>query len=414
MGTQMIYDYDELAALTKAARDGDVRAYGRIVELTRNSVEAAARVIVHNPEDAEDIAQETYVRAFGQLGNLQDTASLLAWLQRIARNLALNRRRASRWSFVSDLDMSQIAQPEIDADELGPALARALVGLGGEDRQLCERYYHGGWTTARLADEMKISEGAVRKRLQRVRERLRKGIAMNETDLPERIVELLSKPNLTALPENPVGAVWEAFKRQYDGFTEVELAEKIDPDKVREIFADAGNGSLEEYLTAASRQQWLRRELTMPMVMEAVGREAPMRLIATGKTYRIDDEEESSTRLHAFHQAEVLWIGEGLSEWQLMAPFSEFIRELNPDMQLRIQHFDYSLYCERGWEIAAQLQGIEWSSIAGLGRLKADLLKALGYDSNRLTAVGLGVGLERLAMMLYGIDDIRRIGAERV
>ena len=97
-----------------------------------------------------------------------------------------------------------------------------------------------------------------------------------------------------------------------------------------------------------------------------------------------------------------------------MAPFSEFIRELNPDMQLRIQHFDYSLYCERGWEIAAQLRGMEWSSIAGLGRLKVDLLKALGYDSNRLTAVGLGVGLERLAMMLYGIDDIRRIGAERV
>ena len=410
----MIYDYDELAALTKAAQDGDVRAYGRIVELTRNSVEAAARVIVHNPEDAEDIAQETYVRAFDQLGNLQDAASLLAWLQRIARNLALNRRRTSRWSFVSDFDVSQIAQPEIEADELGPALARALVGLGGEDRQLCERYYHGGWTTARLAGEMKISESAVRKRLQRVRERLRKGIAMHKTDLPERIVELLSKPNLTALPENPVGAVWEAFKRQYDSFTEVDLAEKIDPAKVRESFADAGNGSLEEYLTAAGRQQWLRRELTVPMVMEAVGREVPVRLIATGKTYRIDDEEESSTRLHAFHQAEVLWIGEGLSEWQLMAPFSEFIRELNPNMQLRIQHFDYSLHCERGWEIAAQLRGMEWSSIAGLGRLKADLLKALGYDSNRLTVVGLGVGLERLAMMLYGIDDIRRIGAERV
>ena len=42
------YDYDELAALTKATRDGDVRSYGRIVELTRSSVEAAARVIVHN------------------------------------------------------------------------------------------------------------------------------------------------------------------------------------------------------------------------------------------------------------------------------------------------------------------------------------------------------------------------------
>ena len=411
----MVCNYEELAALTRAARAGDLRAYGRIVELTRNSVEAAARVIIHNPEDAEDIAQETYVRAFGQLANLQDAASLPAWLQRIARNLALNRRRASRWSFVSDLDVSQIAQPDTDADELGPALARALVGLGGNDRQLCERYYHGGWTTARLGGEMKISEVAVRKRLQRVRERLRKGIAMSRLDLPKRIVELLSKPNLTALPENPVGAVWEAFKRQYDGFSEVELEEKIDPAKVREILANAGNGSLEEYLTAASRQQWLRRELTVPMVMEAAGREAPVRLIATGKTYRIDNEEESSTKLHAFHQAEVLWVGEGLSEWQLMAPFSEFIRELNPDiMELRIQHFDYSLHCDRGWKIAVQLRGMEWSSIAGLGRIKAGLLEALGYDSDRLTAVALGVGLERLAMMQYGIDDIRRMEAERV
>ncbi len=410
----MVCNYEELAALTRAARAGDLRAYGRIVELTRNSVEAAARVIIHNPEDAEDIAQETYVRAFGQLANLQDAASLPAWLQRIARNLALNRRRASRWSFVSDFDVSQIAQPDADADELGPALARALVGLGGEDRQLCERYYHGGWTTARLAGEMKISEVAVRKRLQRVRERLRKGIAMTGMDLPERIVELLSKPNLTALPENPVGAVWEAFKRQYDGFSEVELEERIDPEKVREILANAGNGPLEEYLTAASRQQWLRRALTVPMVMEAAGREAPVQLIATGKTYRIDNGEESSTKLHAFHQAEVLWVGEGLSEWQLMAPFSEFIRELNPEMELRIHHFDYSLHSERGWKIAVQLRGMEWSSIAGLGRMKASLLEALGYDSDRLTAVALGVGLERLAMMQYGIDDIRRMEAERV
>ena len=150
------------------------------------------------------------------------------------------------------------------------------------------------------------------------------------------------------------------------------------------------------------------------MVMEAAGREAPVKLIATGKTYRIDNEEESSTKLHAFHQAEVLWVGEGLSEWQLMAPFSEFIRELNPDMELRIQHFDYSLHCERGWEIAVQLRGVEWSSIAGLGRMKAGLLEALGYDSDRFTAVALGVGLERLAMMQYGIDDIRRMEAERV
>ena len=59
MGTQMVYDYDELAALTKAAQDGDVRAYGRI-RVDSQFGRGGRRVIVHNPEDAEDIAQETF------------------------------------------------------------------------------------------------------------------------------------------------------------------------------------------------------------------------------------------------------------------------------------------------------------------------------------------------------------------
>jgi DNA-directed RNA polymerase specialized sigma24 family protein len=44
-----------------------------------------------------------------------------------------------------------------------------MLTLDAEDRRLCERFYHGGWPTARLATEMKIGEAAVRKRLQRLR-----------------------------------------------------------------------------------------------------------------------------------------------------------------------------------------------------------------------------------------------------
>lgn len=48
---------------------------------------------------------------------------------------------------------------------------------------------------------------------------------MERFDLPQRIVELLSRPNLTALPENPVGAIWEAFRNQFDSFAVVDLPE---------------------------------------------------------------------------------------------------------------------------------------------------------------------------------------------
>ena len=260
-------------------------SYGCIVERTRASVESVARRILHDPADAEDVAQEAYLHAFHKLGELQDTVAVLAWLQRIARNMALNRQRGHHWSFAADIDMAQIAAPAQDSDEDQAALARALIGMADEDRRLCERYYHGGCTTARLAGELGISEMAVRKRLQRVRERLKQGMTMNTTELPQRIVELLSKTNPTAIPENPVGA----------------------------ILGDASDSAVENYLAAAARQQWLRRELTVPMLLAAAQPGAPPRLITTGKTYRIIDEE-NRTRLHAFHQAEVLWIEEGLSE----------------------------------------------------------------------------------------------------
>ncbi len=404
---------DHLADLTVAARGGDVVSYGRIVELTRASVESVARRILHDPADAEDVAQEVYLHAFHRLGTVQDTGAMLAWLQRIARNMALNRLRASHGFFAADIDLERIAAPEADDGQDQASLARALISLGDEDRRLCDRYYHGGWTTARLAEELGISEMAVRKRLQRVRERLKQEMTMNSTELPQRIVELLSKPNLTAIPENPVGAIWQQFRQTYADFTCVDLPEEIDADAVRRILGDAGDSAVEDYLADAARQQGLRRELTVPMLLAAAQPGAPSRLITTGKTYRIGDEE-SQTRLHAFHQAEVLWIEAGLSEWRIMEPFAAFIEALNVDARLRIEPTSYSLYCERGWQISAQWQGHDWQTIAGWGRMKPGVVERLGYDSTRIKAVGLGLGLERLAMLHYGIDDIRMVEAERV
>lgn len=407
-------DYSRLVNLVHAARGGDIQAYGHIVALTRTAVESAARLIVHDPEDAEDVAQETYLRAYRGLQSLQDPGSLLAWLLRIARNLALNRQRAIQDVFVGDIDVSEIAEPEPDADKRQPALAHAMVTLAADERRLCERYYHGGWTTTRLANEMGISEAAVRKRLQRVRDRLRRKMSMNDTDLPQRIVELLSKPNLTALPENPVGAIWEEFRREFEGFSEVELPEKIDPDEIRRILQDGSGAPVEDYLAGVSRQQWLRRELTAPMLMAAAKeRGASPRLIATGKCYRIEDEE-SSTKLHAFHQAEALWIEEDLSEWGIMGPFTGFIERLSSGARLKIEQTEYSLYCDRGWQVSAQWPGKDWNSIAGWGRMKTGVVERLGYDPSRFVAVGLGVGLERIAMLRYDIDDIRRMEAERI
>ena len=113
------------------------------------------------------------------------------------------------------------------------------------------------------------------------------------------------------------------------------------------------------------------------MLVAARGRKAPIRLIATGKTYRIESED-TSTKLQAFHQAEALWIEEGLTEWRMMDLFADFIEGLAADARLKIEQRDFALQCDRGWGVSAQWPGQEWSSISGWGRIKAEAVGRLG------------------------------------
>ena len=324
------HDRDMLTAVVEAAQNGDVAAYGNLVEKTQRLIGDTVRRLIHDPDDAEDAVQDTYLRAYRQLDSLRHPQAAIPWLQRIARSVSLNQQRARRLSFV-DADVSELAAAE-PVHPSGSAtddasLQQALVLLSPEERRLCERYYYGGWPTARLADDMALSEAAVRKRMQRIRDRLREEMTMGESALPEKIVELLSRPNLTALPDNPVGAIWSEFQTAFTGFDEVELPERLEREALAELFGDADPEALRCYLGSLERQDWLRSDLTKPMLLAARGTPGAARHIATGKTYRLGDDE-SQAKLHAFHQAEALWIEEGLDEWGLMSPMTAFLDRL--------------------------------------------------------------------------------------
>lgn len=406
----------QLRDLAEAARQGDVAAYGRIVELTQPAVAAAVRQVVGDPLEAEDVIQEVYLRGYRSLGTLADPLALVAWLRRIARRAALNHCRSQHLSFVADVEIEDLpgADPDApDGDGRQDALARAMIGLPAEERRLCERYYHGGWSTARLAAEASVGQAAIRKRLQRIRDHLRRAMTVTATDLPQRIVELLSRPNLTALPESPVGAIWEEFRGAFEGYQLVDLPEKVDPTAAARVLTGASPEALQGFGEALERQESLRTDLTIPMLITAAGMDGWSRLIATGKTYRVLDEE-GPTRLQAFHQAEVLWLEADLDEWRIMGPMTQLIGNLCDGARLRVVETRYPLYSDRGWQIDAQWRDGDWHSVAGWSRMSDAVVEQLGRDPGTCGAVGLGVGLERLACLRYGIDDIRKVGAYRL
>lgn len=115
---------DPDARLIERSKGGDREAFDRIVERYRRDVYRIAYRMTTNHEDADDVAQETFLRAYRALGSFRGDASLKTWLFRIAMNLSINvgRSHAGRVSEGHDLE----ALPD----------ARAIEGPAGERRLL--------------------------------------------------------------------------------------------------------------------------------------------------------------------------------------------------------------------------------------------------------------------------------------
>jgi RNA polymerase sigma-70 factor (ECF subfamily) len=130
------------------ARAGDVEAFGLLVQATQKAAYAAALGVLRDPGLAQDAAQQAYLRAFRRLGDLQDPAAFPGWLRRIVITVALNMRRARRDTLLQLDDLPNV--PILDeaetrwSDVQRHRLAAALLTLTAEERQLCDRRYHGG------------------------------------------------------------------------------------------------------------------------------------------------------------------------------------------------------------------------------------------------------------------------------
>jgi RNA polymerase sigma factor (sigma-70 family) len=413
-----------LEDLVVRARAGDLDAFERLVQQTQAMAYAVAKGVLRDAALAEDAAQEAYLRAFRRLGDLEDPASFAGWLRRIVITVALNMRRAHRVTFLpfDTLDVPILDEAESSWTELQRTqLAGALLTLTTTERVLCDRRYHGRWTTARLAREAGVDEAVIRKRLQRIREKLRKEIEMSEqrgigpdeirSDFPGKIVELLARPKLTDLPENPVGKILELMRSVYVGFDEVQLPEIIDFADAMQKVADAMYVG-QEKLHRVDDRRILRYDLTLPLLLTTRYEGRPLRLWSAGKTYR--HEPLDATHLEAFHQAEIFCLDERsrLDPWQVTAQALHAVDVMLPGRAVKIVPTKYPM-CTQAWELEVDDNGW-WAEVMAWGVFTDRIVSHLGADPKTHTAIGVGYGLERFAMVRFGIDDIRKIDEARV
>jgi RNA polymerase sigma factor (sigma-70 family) len=416
---------NDLVELVRRAQAGDLEAFGRLVAATHTMAYAVARGVLDHGM-AEDAAQEAYLRAFRRLHDLEEPGGFVIWLRRIVVTVALNMRRACRVSFVRIDDAPEV--PILDEEETRWSeaqrrrLSAALLKLSASERQLCDRRYHGQWSVARLAAAAGVGEPVMRKRLQRVRDKLRKEIEVTEqrdirpgeigSDFSDKVVELLARPMLTALPENPVGSVLDVLRAVYGGYGDVELPEIVD-------FAEARLGIGDEALYVdvselhrLDDRRILRYDLTLPLLMNVRYEGAPLRILTAGKAYR--QGRIDSTHLEAFHQAEVFCLDEQsrLDPWQLSGQVLRSVDALFPGKVARVSPTEYAM-CSQAWEIAIEDDG-RWFEVLAWGVFTDKIVRHLGGDPRLHRAMGVGYGLERVAMLRYGIDDIRKVERARV
>ncbi len=134
-----------------------------------------------------------------------------------------------------------------------------------------------------------------------------------------------------------------------------------------------------------------------------------IRVIAPGRTYRVDSD---ATHSPMFHQCEGLWIGQNVSFKDLKVVFADFVRQFfetdDFDVRFRPSYFPFT---EPSAEIDIRFGGGplagRWLEVAGSGQVHPNVVHNYGLDPERHIGFAFGMGPDRLAMLRYGIDDLR-------
>jgi phenylalanyl-tRNA synthetase alpha chain len=153
----------------------------------------------------------------------------------------------------------------------------------------------------------------------------------------------------------------------------------------------------------------LRTHTSPVQIRYARSHTPPIKVIAPGKTYRVDSD---ATHSPMFQQFEGLWIDEDISFADLKGVYTEFLQRFfeTDDLDVRFRP-SYFPFTEPSAEIDMRfhdgpLAG-RWLEVSGSGQVHPSVIRNFGLDPERWLGFAFGSGIERLAMLRYGVGDLR-------
>jgi RNA polymerase sigma factor (sigma-70 family) len=399
------------------ARGGDLAAYERIVVGFQDMACGYAYALLGDFHLAQDAAQEAFVEAYQCLGALREPAAFAGWFRRIVLKHCDRMTRGKRMTTTSLDRVADVAghapDPARAAEqrELANRVLEAIGSLAEHQRMATSLFYIDGYSQQQVAEFLEVPVSTIKSRLRAAQSQLKdRMINMVETSLKnsapdhrfsKRVIDsLLARPRPLEIEDHPVHRIWidvRAALSQYtviagDEIEEIGLAQSCCPNPYGAPYE-------------LNERQALRTQTTTTLWQAMSGRLPPVRLMTAGRVFRRDVEDTMHSQV--FHQVDAVQVAEDVDLEALRTTLFDLCGRVVGEAPIRFGedefHFvDHPLSVEIKWNNT-------WCGIAGAGMLKPQTLDKAGYDPQIVSGFAFGFGLDRMAMIKFGIDDIRKL-----
>ena len=396
--------------LIERSRQGDLDAFGEIVRRFQHMAHGYAYSILGDFHLAEDAAQEALIDAYVRLAELREPAAFSGWFRRVVFkhcDRISRRKHAPTVPLEEGVHVAAVHGPRA---ELRDEVLEAVRRLPEREREATTLYYINGYSQKEIADFLEVPTTTVQKRLHDSRRKLKERmLTMVEETLrdnapderfSEKVIQgLLERPNLLEVENHPVKEVADLIRSALPGYECIEGEEVVDKSEV--VFPPG----MPDSAYHVGDQRVLRTETTITILQDMRARKPPMRLYTMGRVFRPDREDTGHSKV--FHQADVLNVGQGVSRADMKETLARVVEAVLGHVKLGWKPHNFPRF-EDSFEACAHIKG-ELVEVAGCGMMNAATLAEAGMDPARVSGFVMGMGLERLAMLKYGIDDIHAL-----
>ncbi|HQO10757.1 MAG TPA: sigma-70 family RNA polymerase sigma factor [Clostridiales bacterium] len=404
----------ELEKMVIAAKNGDLKAYEKIIESFKSMAVGYSFSILKDRDNAEDAVQESFIEAYYNLGSLKQPAAFPGWFKKIVfKQCDRIKRKPENRNFepIDDTDrlVCQDLSPDrkLEKSELKNKIGSLIEELTEDQKITLNLFYIKDYSVRDISEFLEITEATVKKRLydarQILKERMTKmvketvpGLVPDEIFSKKIINELLKRPKALTGEQNPVKKIYDSIMEVMADFEFIHTDERIKKTQLRKLKKDSSK------VYHVDDDKVLRDTTTESLLLELSKLQPPVKLCTAGRVFR--PNKEDTTHSKVFNQYEIMEIGDGVTKETMQDRVEKIIKHTLSNIEMRFIEFKYPGYnCSYDFEVR---KDEIWISVGGCGMMNIDLLKRHKIDSEIYSGYGIGLGLERLAMIKYGINNI--------